>query len=76
MLNSDKLLEWDGWNQSCKDFINGYGKELPLKEIFEDYQKLNNQFYEWFYDKVMELYKNELDEFRKLSQKLDELFKT
>jgi len=74
-LDKEKLLKWDNWNQSSIEYMEKYDKEIPLREVFEEYEILNNLFYEWFYDKVREQYKDEINEFRKVSQKLDELFK-
>ena len=74
-LNKDELLKWDGWGQSCKNYIDELGDELVLKNIFEEYERLNNLFYDWFYNKVIELHREEIDELRRLERKIEELEK-
>jgi len=67
-LDRDKLLKWKNWNRSDKDFMNEFDKEIPLKKLFEDYQNINNNFYKWFYNEVIELHSAEIDEYKKLGK--------
>jgi len=74
LLNKEELLKWDGWNKISKDFIENH-EELVLRTIFDEYERMNNIYYEWFYNEVIKTHKDKIEELRKLENEIDNVNK-
>lgn len=47
-VDVDTLLEWDGWEESVREYLEGLDEEENITNIAEDYQEDVNDFYDWF----------------------------
>ena len=64
-LDKKSLQQWDGWNKTAKLFIEKQNEHIDLKNIVTDYHQLIRVFYDWFYGRIKEIHKDELDELEK-----------
>lgn len=74
-LKIQDLLKWDNWSSLSQTFIEEHQKEIDLKTVIEEYQKLITKFYQWFYKRVVELNSEEIEELRKVESEMYKLEK-
>ena len=72
LLQKQDILQWTNWSKSSKDYINSK-KELEFKNILSEYEKLNREFFNWFYNEATKLYSPELEEYANLEKELSRL---
>ncbi len=62
ILDKNNLISWDRWCADSKTFLNKQEKEINIKILIKEYQKLIEDFYDLFYNKVATLYEKEIME--------------
>lgn len=72
-IDREELLIWDRWNNKSKRYINKFGDDLDLKSIFLEYQQLNNDFYDWFYNKIYSLYEDDIKKVYEIDDKIRQI---
>jgi len=65
LLGKGSLLSWKEWKAGSKRYILT-SPEIDLKVVVNQYQALLNQFYLWFYQRVIHQYPREFEEFTKI----------
>lgn len=73
LLNAEDLLEWDGWYPASKRYIHTFGEHLDMRVIFLEYQTLNHNFKDRFYNKIYLLYESEIKEVDRIRNKIGEI---
>jgi hypothetical protein len=73
VLRKEPLLKWDRWTSHSRTFLNNQEKEIDIKKIVEEYQKLVSKFYSVFYKKVEELYSKQIEELSRIESEMSKL---
>ena len=56
LLASSLLLEWDGWTEKSREYINSQGNEIHLYSVVEEYYKVVDDFYKWMFTRLREIH--------------------
>jgi len=72
-INTSSLLKWKGWGKASREFLKKEGKEIDIKKVTKEYQKLITEFYDKFYKEISQIYKKEILELAKVEKKIFEL---
>lgn len=62
LLSKEELSKWKGWKNTSKIYINQYQGDIDLRTLTNEYHNLISKFYDWFYKRVIVLYKKEIKE--------------
>lgn len=69
-IRKDLMVDWDGWNQSAREYLETLDDRVPLRQEIKKYQDEVEDFYDWFY-KYTELYFDE--EYREVAEIIEEI---
>ncbi|MDD2524073.1 MAG: hypothetical protein PHT81_04420 [Endomicrobiaceae bacterium] len=61
LLNKNDLLEFDSWKSSAKEYLNSHKDNIDLYQTIKDYYIHITDFYHWFYNRLNEIYKNDIE---------------
>ena len=73
LLQKKELLKWENWSKNSKEYINSLEKDIEIKTVVLEFQRLISNFYEWFYKKVVALYSDKLEELMRLESEMARL---
>ncbi|QHJ97777.1 hypothetical protein QM004_11820 [Bacillus subtilis] len=68
-LVKKNLLDWNGWTNKSKKYIETCKDDIDMIHLINDYTKKVKEFQEWFVIKQKEIHKEELDELIALERK-------
>lgn len=80
-LSDDDKILWDkqsllevsqDWNTLSKKYINNCGENVSLKNLFETYFEITNNFYNWLYPELLKWHKQDALETINIASKLKE----
>jgi hypothetical protein len=66
-LSKEKLMKFSNWNAHSKVYLKESPENIDLMTLITNYQDTTNNFYSDFYEMVVNVYKDELLDFRKLT---------
>ena len=72
LLSKQRLLSWKGWKAGSKRYSRA-SQDIDLKVVINQYQSLLNQFYMWFYQRVIQQDPREFEEFAKIDREIAKL---
>ena len=75
-LEKSELLEWDGWKNIAKEYMEELPEKFSLLKLMTEYKTIVISFYNWFYREQQEYHKAEFEEFNKMGDKIDLYSKT
>ncbi len=67
-LSRDTLKEFSDWNPKSLNVLNTSEKEIEIYKLIEEYQRLIEKFYEWFYSELEKIFKVELTEIDEIAR--------
>ena len=71
-FQKEELDKWNEWCLTSKMYMNSK-KEIEPKLIFEEYQFLISNFYDWFYRTVSKIFQQQIREFLEVESELAKL---
>lgn len=69
-IDKKRLLEWNDWNKTPREYIRKQKEHLDLKFEIQEYRKAIVEFHRWFNSKIEELYAKKIKESKKILQEL------
>lgn len=70
-LNLDKLLEFEGFNESTRQYLVEMG-DIIIEDIIEEYMETITNFYKWFFDELSILHREDIENANALIRKLND----
>jgi hypothetical protein len=78
IITKDELLEWKGWGSKAKEYIESAGNSIDIYDVFTQYKKHVQQYYEWHKGAILVKYAPTLRpffEYKKIHEGLQQKFK-
>lgn len=72
ILSKERLLNWSGWGYELKEYINEFDI-VEIKYLFENYQIIINNVCEKLSICVEEYYKDQILEYYKIDDEIEEI---
>lgn len=69
LLNTESLLEWDGWTTKSKQYIHDQGEIIELFAVLESYYKMVSDFYTWMFAELKTIHEDDYREVNLLIKK-------
>lgn len=60
-IRREMMLDWDGWNSTGKEFMENMEDDRPISDIYKEFQRESERFYNWFFDYARRYFKDELE---------------
>jgi hypothetical protein len=73
-LDIVKLRNWKGWTSCSKDYISKLEDKVDFNLFLSEYTNLVNNFYKWFYNRLVEINKDKYLETEAIQKELNLLY--
>ena len=73
-LDVEELLKWKKWNSISKRYLEKFNENVEIKLFCQEYYGIIEQFYEIFYDIVLQAYNSEINELLMFQEEINKLY--
>lgn len=67
-LSKDKLIDWKGWKQNSRVYLDKQEDNIKLLQLVNEYTKNVTEFQTWFQEKQNEIHNAAMKELEKLEK--------